>query len=383
MNYNQYVTQKYIPQLDGIRAIAVLGVICAHMHTTAFFFLSGGRGLTWFFVLSGYLITRLCIQEENTTGRVNMGAFYVRRAFRILPLYFATLAAYCVLILGLGIGADKRDGLLAALPYYLTFLSELPVMLNVHGDSEVPFGHSWSLGIEEKFYLIWPALGFLLLVGKGKERMYTVIGLYILVSACMFLDSGPQALLFSSYANILAGCVLGVILHTEGGFKALTRMGTARWLVPWGIALVVLHFAVPEPHQESGGVGISIFRILYTIMIVGMMAGILLGQGPLQNFLRLPLLESIGKVSYGIYLLHRLCLNVVEPMVGSWAGWFEPIIEFILIAILSYYVARLAYIVIEGPAIRLGRRISANMQKPDPQPVTPAPLRPKAESINN
>src|SRR4051812_1063795 len=101
--YAAYRARRYFPELDGLRALCVLLVITVHMYDsqTLWAWLAGTRGVTVFFVLSGFLITTLGLREEAERGSVALGAFYVRRCCRLLPLYFVTLAAYGVLIFGL------------------------------------------------------------------------------------------------------------------------------------------------------------------------------------------------------------------------------------------------------------------------------------------
>src|ERR687894_2959545 len=96
LTHPDYLARAYAPELDGLRAVAVLLVIAVHVSWEAFSILSGYLGVTVFFVLSGYLITTLGLREEATRGRLHLGAFYVRRTFRIFPLYYLTLAGYAV-----------------------------------------------------------------------------------------------------------------------------------------------------------------------------------------------------------------------------------------------------------------------------------------------
>jgi peptidoglycan/LPS O-acetylase OafA/YrhL len=146
-------TTKHFRTLDGIRPIAILLVIASHMPEPWWQGLNGYAGVTLFFGLSGFLITTLCLREERQAGRVSIRAFAVRRAFRIFPLYYVVLAAYAVLI---GIGVLDGAALWHAnLPKFLTYMNELA--------AEGHYRHTRSLGVEEKFYLLWPLLGFVAL----------------------------------------------------------------------------------------------------------------------------------------------------------------------------------------------------------------------------
>src|SRR6516225_1632317 len=96
-SYVDYQRRKYLPELDGLRAISVLLVVSVHLHDfeTVWKWLAGWQGVTVFFVLSGYLITTLSLREEEQRGSLSLAAFYVRRSLRIFPLYYFVLAVYC------------------------------------------------------------------------------------------------------------------------------------------------------------------------------------------------------------------------------------------------------------------------------------------------
>lgn len=158
VTFTSYQSRKYIPEVDGLRAIAVLLVVTVHMHDKLWQPLNGALGVVIFFVLSGYLITMLALREEKNRGRLDFGAFYTRRSFRIFPAYYLVLGAYAVLILGLKISPEKAAGFVHNLPYYLFYCQEIPYF-HFHSSAFL-FYQSWSLGIEEKFYLVWPLLAF-------------------------------------------------------------------------------------------------------------------------------------------------------------------------------------------------------------------------------
>src|SRR3984957_16383808 len=174
-----YERRKYLPELDGLRAISVLLVVTVHLHDfeAVWKWLAGWQGVTVFFVLSGYLITTLSLREEGQGGAVSLAAFYVRRSLRIFPLYYLVLAAYCGLIFGLGLNPEKKFLLSGAMPYYLLYFQEVPFFYGLPGESgivqhaNIPFYQSWSLGIEEKFYLVWSVLAFVLWRARAVLRL--------------------------------------------------------------------------------------------------------------------------------------------------------------------------------------------------------------------
>src|SRR5262249_47446211 len=124
MTREEYRARKYVTPLDGLRALSILLVITAHTTDAMWNRLHGAVGVTIFFVISGYLITTLLYREEERLGRARIKAFYIRRAFRILPLYYVTLITYIVLIgiLHLQAGASS---VWQSLPWYVSYQNDL------------------------------------------------------------------------------------------------------------------------------------------------------------------------------------------------------------------------------------------------------------------
>jgi peptidoglycan/LPS O-acetylase OafA/YrhL len=326
----------YVPELDGIRAIAVLLVITAHMHTRFWDLTGGWLGVYIFFVLSGYLITALSLREESDTGALSIPGFYLRRIFRIFPLYYLVLAIYCVLIFGFGVSPEKRPLMSANMPYYLLYFQEVPFF---RGRLST-FGQSWSLGIEEKFYLLWPLVGFLILRQKHDLRLWITCGLALI----------PPLLgkAITPYASILVGCALALALEKVRVRKAITSAGHAGAWICLAMLLAVHFFVMPR----WGGTNFS--KVIYSVAVASCLAFVLQVRTPINSMLRTSPLVFIGKVSYGIYLVHLLVLNVAEPVVH---GRIIPAL--LLATILSIAVAYVLHVLIEKPMIRVGRRLAS------------------------
>jgi len=141
---------KYRPELDGVRAVCILFTVANHM-PGAPPFINGSVGVDIFFALSGFLITTLLIAEKNETGSVKLNSFYVRRIFRIMPLYFLTIFLYILAACANSMLLHRSDEL-------MDVLKAFPLLLTFNGEYRLDnfgFGHAWTLGIEEKFYLQW------------------------------------------------------------------------------------------------------------------------------------------------------------------------------------------------------------------------------------
>jgi peptidoglycan/LPS O-acetylase OafA/YrhL len=218
-SWADYRATRRWPQLDGLRSVSILMVLASHMHDPMWNWIRGGRGVTLFFVISGFLITTLLLREEERTGAVSLRGFYIRRIFRIVPLYAAALLLATVLVLGLGLGEGTSN-----------FTERLPLLATFNGEfaGTGTFSHSWSLGIEEKFYVIWPLL---IALPLARRRLGGVLAVLVPVAAIAAFVPGVGY--FGIYAPIVTGCALAVVMHYEPTYafvQHLARPQIARGL---------------------------------------------------------------------------------------------------------------------------------------------------------
>jgi peptidoglycan/LPS O-acetylase OafA/YrhL len=388
--YEAYQGRTYFPELDGLRAISVLLVISVHLYDAKerWLWLAGYRGVTIFFVLSGYLITMLALREEARYGRLSLTAFYVRRSFRILPLYYVTLAVYCLLILGLGVSAHLRESLRDALPYYLLYFQEVPFCLwQVLTQRDLVFVQSWTLGAEEKFYLLWPLLAFVVWCGAGRRRSLGTAVLAVAFAAvpALLTPFGPVPrvvgrMLFC-YSSLLTGCLLALLLHDRAGFHLLRRLRGA--LLPATLLLLAAHFATPWVVNPSLADGLN---VLYTLAVALFLACLLVGDGPGQRLLRWRPLVYLGRLSYGIYLLHMLAMGLAFRLLPvSLRNVPASLLNFGLTVLLSVALAWVMHRTVESFGINLGRRWSrrilerAAARTPRPALASPRPRLPEKD----
>jgi peptidoglycan/LPS O-acetylase OafA/YrhL len=330
----------HLPELDGLRAIAVLLVVTEHIHAAIFYRLAGRLGVIIFFALSGFLITTLALNEERRYGSLFFDSFYVRRTFRIFPLYYFVLGMYCVLILGLGFASQKRAAMTAALPYYLTYLQEIPYFSKFAG-AELPFYQSWSLGIEEKFYLIWPAVCFLLLQKRPSLRIPAAVVLGVAASASVY--SRP-------YICILLGCILALSFQYPAFKRFFTLLGGfGAWIA--FCLLVAFQFAVMPGRNSASS------QTIYAAAFCILLAYLLAAPNSLNKLLATQPLPFIGKISYGIYLVHVLCISLLRGRLHIGA-----VPTFLLVSVMSITIATLLHYVLERPLIGFGRQISGRLQ---------------------
>lgn len=357
MTYDEYRATTRFPALDGLRGIAAAMVIVFHYGGARWEWLSGWIGVHVFFVLSGFLITTLALREEGRRGRLSLGDFYIRRSLRILPVYFAVLA----LVVGVtwSRGEWASSGLDALMPYYLTFNGEFV------GPGQ-PHGHVWTLGVEQKFYLVWPLLAFAV-VFASRVRLGVSIALLLLLLAL-----SPVHNAFISYVPIVAGCLLAVVLHTRTGFGVLAVLMRPVVATVVAAAFVVVHLCVVDAVAWFGGDGPVI--LLYGAPVVVLVTS-LLGSAPPARLLSLTPMTFVGDRSYSLYLVQGLGGVVAASVVPRFGG--PSSLTALAVLVTSLLLADLLHRGVEQPFIALGRRWTARRgaarQAADPAP-RPVPV---------
>jgi peptidoglycan/LPS O-acetylase OafA/YrhL len=338
-SHQEYLDRRYFPALDGLRAISILLVVTAHSTDPLFYRLHGAVGVTVFFVISGYLITTLLLREEERRGHARIRAFYIRRAFRILPLYYLTLIGYIVLIGVLHLQAGASS-LWHSLPWYLSYQNDLAP----HGTGV--FGQSWSLAVEEKYYLLWP-LAFVIPVLR-RHRLVVASGLAVLTAVASLWHATDY---FAIYFPILLGCVVAIMLDNPRLYEL------ARKLASTPVALVLIAALIAWTALFENG---SPVHIVFSVLVALLFPAVIIAPRWLGALLSNRVLVYIGTRSYAVYLIHRMAKGIVDRFVapGSTSVPHE-LVHFVLIVVLSLIGAEILYRVVEQPMIRLGRRLAS------------------------
>jgi peptidoglycan/LPS O-acetylase OafA/YrhL len=335
---------RHIPTLDGWRAVAILAVLFCHERWSNAQLIRlapyGAMGVSVFFALSGFLITRRLMEESSATGRISLKGFYRRRAFRILPPVCVYLAV--VSLLGFGLRLIPMDGrqLAASLFFYRNYLTE-PVAQSWYT------GHFWSLAVEEHFYLMWPVLLFF--AGFRRAR-WMAPALALAVAVWRVVDAhfdwvgrlNPQ--LRGSVGRtdyrldaLLFGCAVALIWDHPMAQKLLQRIGGSL------LALVAATAAVWCQAWTPAGY-LTIVAILMALLPAATVAK---PESWLGRFLELPLLAWVGRLSYSLYVWQQLFL-APQP-IGIWqqAPWNVAA---------AFACAAISFYCIERPAISWGKR---------------------------
>lgn len=367
MTHAEYLGIRRFGVLDGLRALAILLVFTAHQRGDLFTVFHGATGVTLFFVLSGYLITTLLLREEGRKGRVDFASFYVRRTFRIYPMFLGTIALYCVLILGLGMDAARRSLWVENLPYIVWFPEHLPYFRST--EAYPAFSGAWSIGIEEKFYLVWPVLGFLLLAGWKQAR----VPVLVVIAAASFATGFVDDLVFlAPYQHLAFGAVAAVLLHRERSYPAVAVLGRPPVLLAVATVVLLLQFTT--------GTAVYIYEDLYGVhgmAIALLVAGLVTTRSRRVAWLSSPPMVFLAAISYTFYLVHGFFVNGVEMVVPETWGRPGSLLSAGLALGLAVYGSWLVHRWFEEPMRRYGVALSRQMeQRRSVRPAEPASREP-------
>ena len=343
----QGLDRSHLPSLDGLRAIAAFLVVLYHCFLPA---LPGGMGVLAFFVLRGFLITWLLLKEEERYGKVSLKLFYVRRSLRIFPAFYA----YWLLLMGAHVIARKQIAMgqaIASLFYVGNYYQAIV------GDPQTGLSHTWSLGVEEQFYLLWP-ITFLWLKGNGRRvrfLLWSIAGVWLYRELLVLVIHAPQQYIYEAFDtradHLMIGCLLAVALR-EGLWTPLWRSLVAIPSLVW-LTLGLLACSVVCTDRYGSiyrdAVGFIVDPILIAILIVQVIAHSSVGFAAVLNW---RWVRYLGTISYGIYLYHGHAILVADKMTGT-----LPKVISMFVGILSVVaVASASYWFLEEPLLRLRAR---------------------------
>ena len=343
---------RSIPSLDGLRAASVALVLVAHSlerlpgatghYISAQYNWIGLSGVDVFFVISGFLITHLLVKELDATGGISLRNFYFRRCFRIFPPFYAYLAAVAALWAA-GVIAQDPPSFIAAGTYTFNYFPRI---------SSWFVAHSWSLSLEEQFYLLWPPV--LLLLGKRKGA-YAAIGVILLSPASRLatylwapsLRSIEWMMLHTRLDTIMFGCVIALLwdeIRSKQWIEKLLHPAVMAFAVVYIVCISpVLTVRVGGPYEWPVGYTLRALLIsgvlIYCVTKPASAAGRMLNAAPIRH---------VGEISYSLYLWQQIFTGLrAIPM------------PFNLLA--AFVCAELSYRVIELPALKARDRLAARL----------------------
>jgi peptidoglycan/LPS O-acetylase OafA/YrhL len=361
--FRSIISRQHLPALDGLRAVAALTVVAAHAEGSR---IPGDLGVSAFFVLSGFLITRLLLREVENSGTVSKRQFYIRRTLRIFPAYYAFIVVSFLL--------DARAGQQWSLARSLTALTYSANYFNAFNHhATTSTAHVWSLAVEEQFYLLWPVL-FVFLVARGRRALLTGLGALGLAALAwrswlilgVHVDASYVYNAFDTRMdNLAVGCLLAVIADYDRVSVVAEAIARRFWfpLLTLGMLLVSRLAFTPSYHYT---VGFLVDAVLVGVLIVQLLQ---LYSTAVWSWMESPVVTYLGRISYPIYLYH------------GWGGSFGRLVpewhgtQFIFGVLATIGLASGSYFVIEKPFLNLKKRYSsARTQKAVPiVTASPAP----------
>lgn len=349
--------------LNGIRAIAAMAVIISHIslslgefgldsHILGSFqdgipraLELSGLGVSIFFTLSGFLITFLLLREKQKQS-INVGNFYMRRILRIWPLYYAYFLVALIVIYFIGHEVQP-----SSLFFYIFYGANIPSIIG----GVLPFvAHYWSLGVEEQFYMIWPWL-----IKKTKNNLLPII---ITIAVILF---GTKIFLHVLYPGtilelaihvtrfhcMLVGAAAAILYYNNNKFFLQVFSSIASQLIAWGAILLA---AVNHLHISS---------VLQNEFISFVAVALIMGQITRKNRiinLDTRLFDFLGKISYGLYVIHPLVIFFYSSVFGTLAFW--PIVNYFIvystITLTTIFIAYLSYEYFEKRFLKLKDKYS-------------------------
>lgn len=361
------LTLDYRPALDGLRAVAVLAVMGQHAGlrvpgSTRPLLPGGFLGVDVFLVISGFLITSLLLVEHRRAGRVDLRAFWLRRARRLLPAVGLMVAGTAVIVsladLPLDVRSARADAL-AALGYVANWRFVVTEQSYFAGFGlPSPFRHLWSLSVEEQWYVAFPPLlaALCAMLRRRPGALLAVLGGAALMSAAWMAVQytpgvEPTRVYYGTDTRaqaLLVGAALAVVMIRFPGAAGRLAALSPGLAVAGLVGLAVLFHAVhgTEPALYRGGL------LAVAVVSAAAIAGVALpgASGPVHRLLALRLPVAVGRISYGLYLWHWPLFVWLTPNRVHLDGWGLLAVRMAA----SFAVAGVSYVVVERPVRRHG-----------------------------
>ena len=332
------------------------------------FWYHGSLGVNFFFVLSGFLITFLLLNEEKYFGKINIKSFYIRRTLRIWPLFFLTVLFGFLLfpILKSAFGGIPNES--AELIYYLTFLSNFDIINNGMPDSSI-LSVLWSVSVEEQFYLFWPWLLFIL-----KPKRYPLLFLFIIIISVLFrylnLDSHPHVLKVHTLSVIsdmaMGGLTAYYCFFSDLLINAFKRLRKYQIFLIYTAGFFMVLYSGSIFNNPVMHVFKNVIQSLFFIFII-------LEQNYSDNsFYKVGKWKIIGKLgqwTYGLYCLHFIGIlaatNISKLLNMNNTVFGVVVFETALALGITILISYLSFTFFENPFLKLKSKFSVIVQKGD------------------
>ena len=339
---------RYVPALDGLRAVAIMLVFLDHRGR---YFPGGWIGVDIFFVLSGYLITSILVEEHARTGMISLRRFYIRRVRRLLP---ALVVVVCVAVaMALWLHHMRHDTIVDGVAALIYFQDYRYAIMPGEGTA---LSHTWSLSVEEQFYFIWPLLLIALLRWNRRAAMFATSVLIIIVVAwrgfLLVSVADPLHRIYFAFDTradeLLIGCALALWRPQATMPRFLRHLWPAVVLLLAAVVLKVGPRGPWLPYIDT--VGYPLLGVAAAYLIAILTSG---EENFLTYLLSLPLVVAFGRISYGFYLWHWLIIYEQGYVIINriWMAFA-----------LSLAAAVASYWLVERPFLKTGRPATAALR---------------------
>ncbi|MBK6992781.1 MAG: acyltransferase [Chitinophagaceae bacterium] len=365
----------FFPNLDGLRFFSFIIVFFSHIFATQYDYIKeegwyqvfkgrlfgdGDMGVSFFFVLSGFLITYLLIKEKQLTGKVHISSFYIRRTLRIWPLYYFCVLfgfiAFPVLKSAFGqVPNETADPFLCSI-----FLNNFNAIYNGPPDSSI-LSVLWSVAIEEQFYLLWPILFYL---ASPKQYKFIFLGVIIIsiIYRTVYINQALDLLTLGVISDMAIGG-LGAYLSIASISFLLKMEKIPGWvhLIPYIVTGFLIYYRKDLFH--NGNMIMTVFqRLIVSFFFIWIILEQNFSKRSLFKISNLKTISKLGKYTYGLYCLHTLALLVVATGLAklginkhSWQLW---LIELPVALALSIFLSYISYHYFEKRFLKLKDRFA-------------------------
>lgn len=374
---NKVMTKKiYFENLDGLRFLCFLSVFFFHSFHTDFDYIkstniyhfierdvfgNGNLGVNFFFVLSGFLITYLLIEEKKINGQIDVKKFWIRRILRIWPLFYlcVIIGFFIFPILKSAFGGQPNET--ASIGYYLTFTNNFDFIKNGLPDASL-LGVLWSVAIEEQFYFVWPIILYLLPIKKYWIAFSTVI-----IGSVIFRTFNNNYIMhefntFSCIGDMAIGALGAWFIQTNEKFK-----NKIQHLKPIYIFLIyILFLTVFIFRNKILSSNLFLLSVVERPIIAVIILLIILEQCFSENSIfkmsKFKLLTKLGTISYGLYCLHFVGILIVTTLTKKYSlnteVWQVLIIDTSFALVLTIVISIISFNVYEKPFLKLKDRFA-------------------------
>jgi len=362
-------TPNFIPEIDGLRAFAILGVLLFHLQLP--WCSLGWAGVELFFVISGFLITRILLASRDKPRYFT--TFYSRRTLRIFPIYYLVITVYTLVML-----FSHGWGAVRTMPFYYAYLQTIPQLRSGLTDAPMLI-HTWTLAIEEQFYLLWPLVVLLL---TGRKFLIANVAILLVAPIIRFLMlSASNPYLMNGWLPVQMDLLgAGAIIAFASQYLSVRafQRGAMVALAAGAAALVII---VKHAGLEAFWTVPQWSRLWYSPLLPSALAAVFAGivalagsRHALTRWLSWRPLTHYGKISYGIYLYHPYAFEAMDHLFDKYKAahphmhhaWSMPIV---LKLGCSYAVALVSWHLIESPMKRLKERLTRWLRATPPKVV--------------